>query len=63
VTASLPSFANLKNNLDWASLPLFDRTGWRRMPPDGVTAFGVLIIFIPIGSDTPKLASAFFVGF
>jgi hypothetical protein len=31
MTASLPSLANLKPNPAWASLPLFDRTGWKRM--------------------------------
>jgi type I restriction enzyme, S subunit len=31
MAASLPSFAILKPTPDWASLPLFDRTGWRRM--------------------------------
>jgi hypothetical protein len=35
MTAALPSPANLKPNPNWASLPLFDRTGWKRM------AFGV----------------------
>lgn len=31
MTATLPSLANLKSNPAWASLPLFDRTGWKRM--------------------------------
>lgn len=31
MTAALPSLAKLKPNPDWASLPLFDRTGWKRM--------------------------------
>ena len=31
MTATLPSLANLKPNPAWASLPLFDRTGWTRM--------------------------------
>jgi hypothetical protein len=31
MTASFTSFAKLKSNLAWASLPLFDRTGWKRM--------------------------------
>lgn len=30
-TATLPSPAKLKPNPAWASLPLFDRTGWKRM--------------------------------
>jgi hypothetical protein len=28
---AVPSLANLKPNPDWASLPLFDRTGWKRV--------------------------------
>jgi len=28
---SLASLAKLKPNPDWAKLPLFDRTGWKRM--------------------------------
>jgi restriction endonuclease S subunit len=31
MTATPPSLANLKSNPAWASLPLFDRTGWKRM--------------------------------
>ncbi len=31
MTATLPSLAKLKLNTAWASLPLFDRTGWKRM--------------------------------
>lgn len=31
----VPALSSLKPNPDWASLPLFDRTGWKRM------AFGV----------------------
>jgi hypothetical protein len=31
MTAALPSLANLKPNPDWASLPLFDRAGWKRV--------------------------------
>lgn len=31
MTAPLPSLAKLKPNPDWASLPVFDRTGWKRM--------------------------------
>jgi type I restriction enzyme S subunit len=31
MTATPPSLANLKSNPDWASLPLFDRTGWKRV--------------------------------
>lgn len=31
MTATLPSLAKLKPNPAWASLPLFDRTGWKRM--------------------------------
>jgi type I restriction enzyme, S subunit len=31
MTASLPSLANLKPNPAWASLPLFDRKGWKRV--------------------------------
>jgi hypothetical protein len=31
MTATLPSLANLKPNPDWATLPLFDRTGWKRV--------------------------------
>lgn len=31
MTAALPPRANLKPNPAWASLPLFDRTGWRRV--------------------------------
>ena len=31
MTATLSSPANLKPNPAWASLPLFDRTGWKRM--------------------------------
>jgi type I restriction enzyme S subunit len=31
MTATLPSLANLKPNPAWASLPLFDRTGWKRV--------------------------------
>jgi type I restriction enzyme S subunit len=29
MTATLPSLAKLKPNPDWASVPLFDRTGWK----------------------------------
>lgn len=32
MTSTLPILATLKPNLDWASLPLFDRKGWKRMP-------------------------------
>ena len=28
----VPALSSLKPNPDWASLPLFDRTGWTRMP-------------------------------
>ena len=28
---SLPPFAKLKPNPAWATLPLFDRTGWKRV--------------------------------
>lgn len=31
MTAILPSLAKLKPNPAWASLPLFERTGWKRM--------------------------------
>ena len=31
MTATLPLLANLRPNPAWASLPLFDRTGWKRM--------------------------------
>jgi type I restriction enzyme S subunit/type I restriction enzyme M protein len=31
MTATLPSLANLKPNPDWATLPLFDHTGWKRV--------------------------------
>ena len=31
MTATLPSLTKLKPNPDWASLPLFDRTGWKPM--------------------------------
>ena len=31
MTATLPSLAKLKPTPDWASLPLFDRTGWKRV--------------------------------
>lgn len=31
MTAILPSLTKLKPNPAWASLPLFDRTGWKRM--------------------------------
>lgn len=31
MTANLPSLANLQPNPSWASLPLFDRTGWKRV--------------------------------
>lgn len=31
MTAALPSLTNLNPNAAWASLPLFDRTGWKRM--------------------------------
>lgn len=31
MTVTLPSLANLKPNPDWATLPLFDRTGWKRV--------------------------------
>ena len=31
MTATLPSLSKLKPNPDWASLPLFDRTGWKRV--------------------------------
>ncbi len=37
MTATLPSLARLKANPAWASLPLFDRTGWKR------TAFGEFV--------------------
>jgi restriction endonuclease S subunit len=30
MTATLPSLAKLKPNPDWATLPLFDRSGWKR---------------------------------
>ncbi len=29
MTAALPALAKLKPNPAWASLPLFDRTGWK----------------------------------
>ena len=31
MTATLPSFTSLQPNLAWASLPLFDRKGWKRV--------------------------------
>jgi type I restriction enzyme S subunit len=31
MTAALPALAKLKPNPAWASLPLFDRTGWKRV--------------------------------
>jgi hypothetical protein len=31
MTATLPSLPNLKPNPAWASLPLLDRTGWKRV--------------------------------
>ncbi len=31
MTATVPSLAKLKPNPAWAKLPLFDRTGWKRM--------------------------------
>ena len=31
MTATLPALERLKPNPDWASLPLFDRTGWKRV--------------------------------
>ena len=31
MTVTLPSLAKLKPNPAWATLPLFDRTGWKRM--------------------------------
>lgn len=31
MTATLPSLAKLKPNPAWATLPLFDRTGWKRL--------------------------------
>lgn len=31
MTATLPALANLEPNPDWAALPLFDRTGWKRL--------------------------------
>lgn len=31
MTATLPSPTNLQPNLAWATLPFFDRTGWKRM--------------------------------
>jgi hypothetical protein len=31
MTATLPSLARLQPNPAWTSLPLFDRTGWKRM--------------------------------
>ena len=30
MTATVPALARLKPNPAWASLPLFDRTGWKR---------------------------------
>jgi type I restriction enzyme S subunit/type I restriction enzyme M protein len=36
MTAALPSLANLKPNPAWASLPLFDRAGWKRVWFGGV---------------------------
>jgi hypothetical protein len=31
MTSALQSLAEQKPNPDWASLPLFDRTGWKRV--------------------------------
>jgi type I restriction enzyme, S subunit len=31
MTATLPALDHLRPNPDWASLPLFDRTGWKRV--------------------------------
>ena len=31
MTVTLPSLAKLKPNTAYASLPLFDRTGWKRV--------------------------------
>ncbi len=31
MTAALPALAKLKPNPDWATLPLFDRAGWKRV--------------------------------
>ena len=31
MTATLPSLTNLKPNPAWATLPLFDRMGWKRV--------------------------------
>ncbi len=31
MTATFPSLSNLQPNPDWASLPLFDRTDWKRV--------------------------------
>ncbi|MEQ1853793.1 MAG: hypothetical protein ABMA01_19635 [Chthoniobacteraceae bacterium] len=31
MTATLPALERLKPNPAWASLPLFDRTGWKRV--------------------------------
>jgi hypothetical protein len=31
MTANRPSLAKLKSNPAWASLPLFDRKGWKRV--------------------------------
>ena len=31
MTAAFPALEKLKPNPDWASLPLFDRTGWKRV--------------------------------
>jgi type I restriction enzyme, S subunit len=36
MTATLPSLAKLKPNSEWASVPLFDRTGWQRVRFDDV---------------------------
>jgi hypothetical protein len=31
MTATLPSLSNLEPNFAWVTLPLFDRTGWKRV--------------------------------
>ena len=41
MTVTLPSLAKLKPNTAYASLPLFDHTGWKRVRFGGVGILNV----------------------
>jgi type I restriction enzyme S subunit len=56
MTAKLKQLQNLVPNSDWASLPLFDRTGWRRM------AFGDFAESIGVRAEPKDAQEEIYVG-